>query len=272
MAEQTYSTIQLKRTKKDPNNITDRSLFFGEPLYVHDETNGEDYLIIGSGTGKYVNEEKRLSFASKNVSAETVYFKDNKLVDNTGQPIQLQSSNQYLIFKKDGEVVASYNGETSVEITAETIGAISSDDSTIETPTGENVKNVANVEYVQEYVALPTSKGYNVKTELPIDATTPLEWNTEYRLGDISDNLNITLPINTTININNSAEVRLCFYCDGPTTLQCTPPNTIMVLPSLSEFPILEEGYYYEISFANIGIYNSKSCISWLINKVKIGA
>lgn len=110
-----------------------------------------------------------------------------------------------------------------------------------------------------------SSKGYLIKTSLPASGI-PLTWNTEYRLGSVSNSLAFTLPA---VIGQTSAEVRLCFYVSSSTLFTPTPPSLTTLL-GMDDFGQLESGYYYEISFCSIGAYNNRNYISLLVNKTQL--
>ena len=272
------SKIQLKRTNKTLSNLSSQTLFFGEPLYI--DVVGEDslgnathdcYLVIGDSTSSTKVPAKRLiRLADPSVAGGALFLKNNKLVDANGTEIPLSNIQANLTFKtqSSGSVVATYNGSSAVAIYPELIGAIASANPQATTPSvSETVRNrIATVGYVKDMLETVSSKGYTLKNTLPASGT-PLDWNTEYRLGSLSGSLSVKIPSVTTVS---STEIRLCFFTADDTTFTPTVDANVTLL-GMEDFAVLQSDCYYEISLCNIGSDGNTNYVSVLANQINIG-
>lgn len=270
------SIIKLRRTALNFNQLNNEHLYYGEPLFVKNSEG--TFLVLGSTDNNTVAvpDELRLAFVdpSKVNTENSVYFKIVggvvSLIDQEGQTLNFnpELNLQSLTFN-NGTSTKVYNGSNALTITAADVGAISSSDSSVPTPTDSDTQSIANVEYV---LAVHT-RGYTVVNNIDQSIRTfNCAWNTEYRLGKRSGNLSFNLPA---FNTNYSSEIRICFQCTGTFSafnLTVSNPNTEIVLGT--EKLNFQAGNYYEISLACVGtatISNvDKQVISCLVNKIRL--
>lgn len=156
------SKIQIKRTLKEFNNPDlQQGLLFGEPFYVKN-SEGE-FLVVGSNAGKYIPQEKRVQFVDKD-RAEKAVFYDDGFVYSDGSSVPVDSGQQPLNIVSNGVTTKTYDGSSSVSVTASDVGAIDYYTSLAQTPAvNETTRDkVATVGYVKDLSAVPAYQGYTV--------------------------------------------------------------------------------------------------------------
>lgn len=275
-----YSVIKLKRTNKTLSQVASSTLANGEPLFV-DSSEGA-FLVIGNyNGGSTVANSKVVAFASSPELAESqVYFSEDspgvyKLVDADGNEITFSGISS-LVFKDNAQTTtyATFNGESQLVVYPSEIGVVGVEDKSPTSYSSSTTSDkVSTVGFTKGLLNLPVSRGYNVSTELPSSSATPLAWNTEYRLGELSgiNSLSITMP---TVETNASAEIRLCFYCGDDIQVTISDPSDTMELLGFSEIVSLLPGYYYEISLCYIGAFtpsgetSAKNYVSIVCKKI----